>query len=160
MTLFSADLDKKGSFGDAVKGCEGVVICALPESPSAPELIETVRGGVEHILASCSEHGVKTVAITSSGGSTNPKDGEPPLKKELEHWSDPDFQISKGKYSPAAKTLMEKAALKYAEEHKDIKIAILNPNLIVGKENQLSIVLQFTLLEIFFFLSCRSHVPD
>ncbi len=33
LSFFSGDLDKKGSFGDAIKGCEGVVVCALPESP-------------------------------------------------------------------------------------------------------------------------------
>ncbi len=100
---------------------------------SKPELIDTVVGGVEHILSGCAEAGVRSVVLTSSGGSTNPKEGDPPLKKEMEHFSDPDFQISKGKYSPAAKTLMEKAAFKFAEEHKDIKVAIVNPNLIMGK---------------------------
>ena len=35
---------------------------------SAPELIETVEGGVKHILASCTEHGVKSIVLTSSGG--------------------------------------------------------------------------------------------
>ena len=115
-------------------------------------MIDTVKGGVEHILASCTEHGVKSIVITSSGGrflklilkclkcwkiafdlgSTNPKEGEPPVKNEIDHWSDPDFQISKGKYSPAAKTMMDKAALKYAEDHPELKVAILNPNLIMG----------------------------
>ncbi len=95
-------------------------------------MIETVRGGVEHILASCTEHGVKSVVITSSGGSTNPKEGEPPVKKEMEHFSDPDFQISQGKYSPAAKTLMERSAFAHARAHPETKVAIVNPNLIVG----------------------------
>ena len=67
-------------------------------------------------------------------GSTNPKDGEPAKKNELEHWSDPDFQISKGKYSPAAKTLMDKAVLKYGEDHPEIRIVVLNPNMIMGTQ--------------------------
>ena len=66
-------------------------------------------------------------------GSTNPKDGEPDLKNEIEHWSDAEFQISKGKYSPAAKTLMDKTALAYGEEHPDMRIVIFNPDMILGK---------------------------
>ena len=33
LSFFSGHLDKKGSFGEAIKGCEGVVVCAFPESP-------------------------------------------------------------------------------------------------------------------------------
>lgn len=65
-------------------------------------------------------------------GSTNPRGKEPEVKNELEHWSDPDYQISEKKYSPAAKTLMEKSALKYASEHPELRVVIMNPNLIMG----------------------------
>ena len=66
-------------------------------------------------------------------GSTNPKEGQPEIKNEIDHWSDPDFQISKGKYSPAAKTLMDKAALAFGEEHPEVRIVIFNPSMILGK---------------------------
>ena len=33
LSFFSGHLDKKGSFGEAIKGCDGVVVCAFPESP-------------------------------------------------------------------------------------------------------------------------------
>ena len=33
LKFFSGHLDKKGSFGEAIKGCDGVVVCAFPESP-------------------------------------------------------------------------------------------------------------------------------
>jgi len=93
-----------------------------------------VRGGVEHILRDCTEFDVKSIVITSSGGSTNPKDGEPPIKNELDHWSDPEFQISQGKFSPAAKTLMDRAALAYAEKNPaKPKVVVFNPNLILGR---------------------------
>ncbi len=54
------------------------------------------------------------------------------MKNEIDHWSDPDFQISQGKYSPAAKTLMDKTALKYGEDHPELRVVIFNPNGIVG----------------------------
>jgi len=148
LSFFSGELNVKGSYDEALKGADGVVICALPETPSGPELIETVRGGVEEILRACTEFGVKSVVITSSGATVNPKEGEPDKKNELLHFSDAgrcktwqlclicllDFQISQGKYSPAAKTLMEKAALAYAEKNPGKpKLAVLIPNLIVGK---------------------------
>ena len=65
-------------------------------------------------------------------GSTNPKDGEPAIKNEIDHWSDPEFQISKAKYSPAAKTLMDRAALEFGESHPDLRIVIFNPSMILG----------------------------
>ncbi len=92
-----------------------------------------MEGGVKHILASALEAGVKTAVITSSTGSTNPKEGQPAVKNEIDHWSDPEFQISKGKYSPAAKTLMDKAALKFGEDHPEMRVAIFNPSMIMGK---------------------------
>lgn len=66
-------------------------------------------------------------------GSTNPKDGEPAMKNEIDHWSDPEFQISRGKYSPAAKTLMDRAALEFGESHPDLRIVIFNPSMILGR---------------------------
>jgi len=137
--FFGGDLDVEGSYLEGVKGCVGVFICALPEIPkewytfSEPKLIQTVEGGVKHILTSCVEAGtVQTVIITSSTGSTNPKDGEPAIKNEIDHWSDPEFQISKAKYSPAAKTLMDRAALEFGESHPDLRIVIFNPSMILG----------------------------
>ena len=62
------------------------------------------------------------------------------MKNELEHWSDPDFQISQGKYSPAAKTLMDKYSLKYAEEHPELKVVVLNPNMIMGKTDYFTLL--------------------
>ena len=54
------------------------------------------------------------------------------MKNEIDHWSDPDFQISQGKYSPAAKTLMDRAALEFGESHPDLRIVIFNPSMILG----------------------------
>ena len=54
------------------------------------------------------------------------------MKNEIDHWSDPEYQISQGKYSPAAKTLMDRAALKFGDEHPDLRIVIFNPSMILG----------------------------
>ena len=67
------------------------------------------------VLNAASKNAEKTaVVLTSSTGSTNPPDAAgDAIKNELEFWSDPEFQKSKGKFSPAAKTLMEIEALKF-----------------------------------------------
>lgn len=141
LEFFGGDLEVPGSYDDAVKGCEGVFVCALPERPrlaysSDPKLIETVTEGIKHILQSCLEAGtVETVVITSRdfdnlyGGSTDLKEGQ-----IIEQWAeaDPEYQISKGKYSLAAKISMDEAALKFGEDHPDIRIVIFNPSMIVG----------------------------
>ena len=71
-----------------------------------------MRGNALNIISAAKKAKVKSVVLTSSGGSTNAlglTDSTP--KNEIEHWSDPDDQIARGKFSPAAKTLMEMAAL-------------------------------------------------
>ena len=62
-------------------------------------------------------------------GSTDLKEGE-----IIDRWAeaDPEYQISKGKYSLAAKISMDDAALKFGELHPDIRIVIFNPSMIVG----------------------------
>lgn len=89
------------------------------------------------------------VVLTSSTGSTNPPDAAPDaLKDEITFWSDPQLQIEKGKFSPAAKTLMEQRCLEFvgrspaneivdADKAKDSpRLCIMNPSLILGPQLQ------------------------
>ena len=73
-------------------------------------------------------------------GSTNPKEVEPPMRDEIEDWLDPDFEFpnsQKGKYSPSAKTLVDKTALAFEEGHPDMRIVIFNPSMILGNDFKL-----------------------
>ena len=55
-----------------------------------------------------------TVVVASSTGSTNPPNQlADAVKNEIDFWSDPEIQKEKGRFSPAAKTLMEIAALEF-----------------------------------------------
>ena len=57
--------------------------------------------------------------MTSSTGSTNPPDvGPETIKNEIDSWSDPELQKQKGKFSPAAKTLMELSAFEFVGRNK------------------------------------------
>jgi len=101
------------------------------------------------VIKVAKEENVKAVVLTSSGGSTNPaglEDSTP--KSEVLHFSDPDAQIAKGKFSPAAKTLMEiKAFESVGRNHKNEiipgqeklaadspRLVIMNPNLVLGPQ--------------------------
>mmetsp|Transcript_49529 Transcript_49529/g.57149 ORF Transcript_49529/g.57149 Transcript_49529/m.57149 type:complete len:340 (+) Transcript_49529:48-1067(+) len=131
--------------------CDSVFFCAGFEAQK-PETISFMVTSVLATLAAAKKNPVpSTVVLTSSGGSTNPTN--PPLdpgtlKNERIHWSDPDYQQSVGKYSPAAKTLMELQAFAAVgrNKHNDIvdetlaqdspRLCILNPNLILGPQLQ------------------------
>ena len=107
--------------------------------------IDFMRGNVLSTIQAAKASNVATVVVTSSGGSTNaPGLTDATPKNEIEHWSDPDDQLAKGKFSPAAKTLMEIAALEACGRNQrnevvdeDLaksapRLVIMNPNLILG----------------------------
>lgn len=132
LSLFSAQMDDAKAVKAAMKGCQSVFFSAGTEK-RAPETIEIMLAGVRTALQSALSLGIKSAVITSSTGSTNPPGPEPNPKNELEHWSDPMQQISVGKFSPAAKTLMEALALRMMEESEGtLRVCILNPSLIAG----------------------------
>ena len=59
------------------------------------------------------------MVVTSSTGSTNPPDAQSDaLKNELDFWSDAELQKKNGRFSPAAKTLMEESALEFVGRNK------------------------------------------
>jgi len=130
--------------------CDSVFFCAGFEAQK-PETIAFMVNGALSTIRAARDQKVKTVVLTSSGGSTNPSN--PPLapgtlKNELLHWSDPDRQQSLGKYSPAAKTLMELKSLHAVgrNERNEVvdetlassspRLCIMNPNLILGPQLQ------------------------
>jgi nucleoside-diphosphate-sugar epimerase len=131
-------------------GTDMVFFCAGYEeqSPSTIDFMVSNAGAV--IEAAKATESVTVVVLTSSGGSTNPvdiKDSSTP-KSELLHFSDPTEQIKRGRYSPAAKTLMEITSMKaIGRNHKNEiintelalhtstpRLIIMNPNLILGPQ--------------------------
>ncbi|MCR9276969.1 MAG: NAD-dependent epimerase/dehydratase family protein [Pseudomonadaceae bacterium] len=132
LTLHPAELGDKSSLYQAMSGCTGVIMCAGAETQE-PQTIELMVGAAENILDNALDLGIGRAVFTSSTGSTNPPDGEPALKNELDHWSDPAIQIAAGKFSPAAKTLMDRAALSMMEQSEGkLRVSVLNPSMITG----------------------------
>lgn len=131
LQLFAAEISDQDSLEKAMAGCTGVIMSAGVET-QVPETVTLMVGAAEHTLNAALKLGINRAVFTSSTGSTNPPEGEPPIKDEMLHWSDPEQQISVGKHSPAAKTLMEKKILEMMEIHPNLRVSILNPSMIAG----------------------------
>ncbi|MQM14966.1 hypothetical protein Taro_047902 [Colocasia esculenta] len=141
LKLFRADLKEEGSFDEAVAGCDYVFLIASPVDLTAedPEndLIKPAIKGTLNALRSCSKAAVKRVVLMSSAAAVSGirMEGEGgPLVIDEKSWTDIDYLYQEKPPTwgyLAAKTLTEKAAWEYSEDHKLDLIAV-NPTLIVG----------------------------
>ena len=127
--------------------CKGIFMCLGHEKQEPNTINFMEHAGLTALWAANSSNSKPCVVLTSSTGSTNPPGAAADaIKNELDFWSDADQQKAVGKWSPAAKTLMELAALRYVgrnarneivheEEAKDKpRLCILNPSLILGPQ--------------------------
>lgn len=145
LKLFKADMSEPGSFDRALTGADGVFIACLIPTYAGPsgksaremedeqgyaEIIMPTVDGCLNIMRSAVSCGVKTIVICSSTSSTNPIPPVP-VKNEVEHWSDEKEQCRAKKYTSAAKTVMEKAAIKFAREN-NVRLCIIMPTGLYG----------------------------
>ena len=145
LTLFSADMADEEAFDEALSGADCVFIaCLVPtyfgasgkparemdDEQGYAEIIMPTVNGCLNIMRAAARQAVPNVVICSSTSSTNPV---PPVprKNEVDHWSDEREQCRAKKYTSATKTVMEKAAIKFAEEH-DMRLSILLPTGMFG----------------------------
>jgi len=136
LALFSADVFDKASFKPAMEGCTGLVVCA--GSPViSPETIDLMVAVAENVSDAALEADIGRAVFTSSTGSTNPPGGEPALKNEVLHWSDPDLQLAEKKFAAVGKTRLDHIVLdKMAAFDGRFRVAIVNPSMIVGPAYQ------------------------
>jgi len=126
-----------------IENVVGVFMCVGHEKQEPATIDFMVNAGLAVLKAA--KKGKVPVVLTSSTGSTNlPEAPAGALKNETEFWSDPDKQKAAGKFSPAAKTLMEMRALEFVGRtrqnqvvDKDTassspRLCIINPSLILG----------------------------
>lgn len=145
LTLSSGDMADPGAFDEALTGADGVFVASLVPTYAAPdgtparelddergyqEIVRPTRDGCMNILESAHRQGVRTAVICSSTSSTNPV---PPVprKNEVDHWSDEREQYHAKKYTSAAKTVMEKAAMGFAADS-GMRLGILLPTIMLG----------------------------
>ena len=145
LELFSADMANPGAFNPLLENVDCVFIASLIPTYFGPagkparemedeqgyqEIVRPTLDGCLNILESAHGAGVKDVVICSSTSSTNPI---PPVlnKNEVDHWSSEQEQYSAKKYTSAAKTVMEKAAIQFTAD-RDMRLSILLPTLMLG----------------------------
>ena len=144
--IVKLDLQSCSDYDELFKDAKSVFFCAGTETQS-PETVDFMRDSALNTIRSARRANVDVVVLTSSGGSTNPPGhkNETP-KSELHHWSDPEVQLGAGKFSPAAKTIMEMSALCEVGRNQQNEVidgsvasssprlCIMNPNLILGPQ--------------------------
>ena len=138
LQIYNADLSDPSSFDAAIEGCIGVFHVAHPVDFEDREPEETVtRRSVEGTLgilkASLKSKTVKRVVYTSTE-STVQFDGKGGEMVDESSWSDVDFLKDLngwGRSYMISKTITERAALDFAEEH-GLDIVTLLPSFVVG----------------------------
>ena len=132
LTLYSANAFDRASFKPAMENCSGIIVCA--GSPAvAPETMDLMAAIAENVTEAALEANIRRAVYTSSTGSTNPPEGEPELKNEVDHWSDPDLQLQQGKYAAVGKTRLDRKVLDKMEASAGaFRVCTINPTMIIG----------------------------
>jgi len=132
LDLVETDVFDAGSLAAAMRACDGV-ICSAGSPVSQPETIDLMVALAENVCDAALAEGVPVAVFTSSTGSTNPPEGEPALKNEIDHWSDADLQYEQKKYAAVGKTRLDRIVLeRMAASGGRLRCALINPSLIAG----------------------------
>ena len=140
LQFFEADLLKKGSFAEAMTGCELVIHTASPFKISGiknaqKELVEPALDGTRNVLDSVNAtESVKRVVLTSSvaaifGDAIDIRNTEKGIFTE-EHWN--TTSSSEHQPYPYSKVLAEKLAWQMAEKQSRWDLLVINPGFIMG----------------------------
>ncbi|HEY0450428.1 aldehyde reductase [Actinophytocola sp.] len=128
-----ADLTDDRGWVEAVAGCDAVLHVASPFPAGPPrderELTGPAVDGTLRVLRAAAGAGVRRVVLTSSIAAITagrPR-GDDRVRTEAD-WSD----VDKSSAYPRSKTLAERAAWRFAEEHPSLELVALNPGMVLG----------------------------
>lgn len=129
------DLTKDDGWENALAGCDVLIHTASPfplTEPKDPEaLIRPAVDGTLRAMRAAQRAGIKRVILTSSCAAIYKQADKPRMAPSDEtHWTTPD-EPSVGAYE-ASKTLAEKAAWEFVENHPDIALTTINPGAVFG----------------------------
>lgn len=130
----TTDLLSDEGWVNAMQEIDAVIHTASPFSAQEPKdeqvLIRPAREGTVRVLTHAYNAGIRRFVITSSTAAIS---GATPTKKNQtytnEDWTDLEQDVSA--YTKS-KTLAEKAAWKFIEEHPEAQLTTVNPNVIFG----------------------------
>ncbi|KAJ3679408.1 hypothetical protein LUZ60_017419 [Juncus effusus] len=143
LRIFQADLNKEGSFDEALEGCTGLFHVAASmefhisvreniEEYVKREILDPAVKGTVNLLKSCIKNSVKRVIFTSSVSTLTAKDENGNWRKTVDESSvTPMATVWESKSSGwvyvLSKLLTEQEAFKFAKENKIELISIIPP---------------------------------
>ncbi|KAI3939981.1 hypothetical protein MKW98_029757 [Papaver atlanticum] len=144
LQIFEADLETPESFDAAVDGCVGVFLVAqgigLEQAYTQEKLLKTSVEGTLGILKSCLKSKTVTKVVYTSSSAATMMVSNLKVVKEIDEtmWSEVDHFIGKpeqvipaGLAYVVSKTLTERAAMKFSDEH-GLDLVTILPSMIVG----------------------------
>ena len=132
LSFVAAEATDADSLQSAFAGCDGVINCAGITKPE-PATVETMVAIAEAVCDAALAAGVPVAVFTSSTGSTNPPGGDPPLKNEVDHWSNSAQQLENRKFAAAAKTRYDETIFgRMKSSGGRLRCATINPSMILG----------------------------
>lgn len=151
LSFCELDLMKDTGWSDAVRGVDAVIHTASPFPGDTPkdenDLIRPAVDGALRAMKAAQAAGVKRVVLTSSMVAIMHKDVAPGQVLTPQDWSTIDHKTM-GAYAKS-KTLAEKAAWEFCQDHPEMELTAINPGLVLGTPTDgnygtsLSLIAQF-----------------
>ncbi|MBN1564092.1 MAG: aldehyde reductase [Anaerolineae bacterium] len=134
LDFVTADLMRDDGWAEAVAGCTYVMHIASPVPRKLPrhenDLIIPAREGTRRVLQAAADAQVKRVVMTSSVAAVcYGHDSDSGRVFDETDWSDTSQDI--GPY-PKSKTLAERDAWEFVENHPALELAVINPAMVLG----------------------------
>ncbi len=135
LEFVSLDLSADDGWTDAMAGIDVLMHTASPFPMVAPkdedQIIRPAVDGTLRALKAAHGAGVFRVVLTSSVVAIEAKDNPDGTPFTEADWSDPDHPKSTAYYK--SKTLAERAAWAFCEDHPEMRLTTINPALVLGR---------------------------
>ncbi len=132
LSFVTLDLTKDEGWSDAMQGIDALVHTASPFPLVMPkdenDLIQPAVEGTLRALNAAQASGVTRVVLTSSVVAIEAKDKSGPFTED--DWSDTAHPKSTAYYK--SKTLAERAAWDFVNQHPEMQLTTINPALVLG----------------------------
>ncbi len=133
--IVHADLMSDAGWDAAVAGCRYVLHVASPFPTHVPkdpqELIGPAKEGTLRVLRAAAAAGVERVVVTSSFAAVGYGHGPTGRAFTEQDWTDLSGRVPVAPY-PTSKTLAERAAWDFVQDHPETELVVVNPVAILG----------------------------
>ena len=135
LRLIEADLLRDAGWAEAMEGVGAVIHCASPfpmAQPRDPQaVIAPAVEGTLRVLHAAHAAEVARVVLTSSVAAILYRDKQGERRRDETDWTDTTHPAATP-YT-ASKTLAERAAWDFAEQHPEMKLTAINPGFVAGR---------------------------